>query len=87
MANVRDPAFWRRFSMAVHLDEEQNTTPDAKSASSNGSRPPIKHTYVLQTPADKTDIANTAILPENRGSNGTARNSDGQNALAGSSFF
>jgi hypothetical protein len=22
MAGVRDPAFWKRFSMAVHLDEE-----------------------------------------------------------------
>lgn len=23
MAGVRDPAFWKRFSYAVHLDEEQ----------------------------------------------------------------
>ncbi|KXT01643.1 hypothetical protein AC579_1140 [Pseudocercospora musae] len=23
MAGVRDPAFWKRFSTAVHLDEEQ----------------------------------------------------------------
>jgi hypothetical protein len=44
MANVRDPAFWRRFSLAVHLDEEQNTTPDTQSASSTGSRLPIKRT-------------------------------------------
>ena len=22
MANIRDPAFWKRFSIAVHLDEE-----------------------------------------------------------------
>jgi hypothetical protein len=63
MANVRDPAFWRRFSVAVHLDEEQNTTPDTKSASSNGSRPPIKHTYVLQI-CDDADIANTHLTSE-----------------------
>jgi hypothetical protein len=85
MANVRDPAFWRRFSMAVHLDEEQNTTPDTKSASSNGSRPSIKHTYVLQN-LPMMRISLTHILPANRGLIGTARNSDGQNALAGSSF-
>lgn len=23
MAGVRDPAFWKRFSLAVHMDEEQ----------------------------------------------------------------
>lgn len=23
MAGVRDPAFWKRFSVAVHMDEEQ----------------------------------------------------------------
>ncbi|OCK87354.1 uncharacterized protein K441DRAFT_691216 [Cenococcum geophilum 1.58] len=32
MAVVRDPAFWRRFSMAVHLDEEAQT-----------ARPELKH--------------------------------------------
>lgn len=24
MANVRDPAFWKRFSTAVHFDEEKS---------------------------------------------------------------
>ncbi|KAK0280509.1 hypothetical protein LTR35_008151 [Friedmanniomyces endolithicus] len=33
MANVRDPAFWKRFSTAVHLDEEGGYT----------SRPELKH--------------------------------------------
>ncbi|KAL1982935.1 hypothetical protein VTN96DRAFT_622 [Rasamsonia emersonii] len=28
MAGVRDPAFWRRFSLAVHMDEEQARSPD-----------------------------------------------------------
>ena len=23
MAGVRDPAFWKRFSVAVHMDEDQ----------------------------------------------------------------
>ena len=30
MANVRDPAFWKRFSTAVHLDEEYASQPDLK---------------------------------------------------------
>ncbi|KAF2492309.1 hypothetical protein BU16DRAFT_564765 [Lophium mytilinum] len=34
MAVVRDPAFWRRFSMAVHLDEE---------AQNPQARPELKH--------------------------------------------
>ena len=36
MAVVRDPSFWKRFSMAVHLDEEQT--------------PGLKHTFVLLLP-------------------------------------
>ncbi|KAL1964551.1 hypothetical protein VTN77DRAFT_6848 [Rasamsonia byssochlamydoides] len=28
MAGVRDPLFWRRFSIAIHQDEEQNRSPD-----------------------------------------------------------
>lgn len=33
MAGVRDPAFWRRFSMAVHMDEEKGTgTSDAEKS-------------------------------------------------------
>jgi len=37
MAVVRDPAFWRRFSMAVHLDEE------SQQAQSPQGRPELKH--------------------------------------------
>jgi len=39
MAVVRDPAFWRRFSMAVHLDEEAQT-----------AKPELKHSYVIPQP-------------------------------------
>ncbi|KAF2168478.1 hypothetical protein M409DRAFT_21227 [Zasmidium cellare ATCC 36951] len=27
MSGVRDPAFWKRFSVAVHMDEEQGPEP------------------------------------------------------------
>jgi hypothetical protein len=37
MAMVRDPAFWKRFSTAVHLDEE---------AQAQASTPGLKHQYV-----------------------------------------
>jgi len=35
MALIRDPAFWRRFSVAVHLDEEAGTHPTMASPSSS----------------------------------------------------
>ena len=38
MSGVRDPAFWKRFSYAVHLDEETGTQ--------GQSRPDLKHKYV-----------------------------------------
>lgn len=41
MAGVRDPAFWRRFSVAVHLDEEKAGGLDNGSVS---SKAPLKHT-------------------------------------------
>jgi len=39
MAAVRDPAFWKRFSTAVHLEEaaSQPSTP------MTATRPPLKH--------------------------------------------
>ena len=40
MAGVRDPAFWKRFSTAVHLDEEQGH---------GGQRPQLKHEYAPPT--------------------------------------
>lgn len=43
MAGVRDPAFWKRFSMAVHLDEENGA-----------SRPEMKHSYVFTSQANST---------------------------------
>ncbi|KIW19102.1 hypothetical protein PV08_03394 [Exophiala spinifera] len=44
MAGVRDPAFWRRFSMAVHMDEEKANMSDSGSASSSSSHGGLKHT-------------------------------------------
>ena len=41
MATIRDPAFWRRFSVAVHLDEEASTRPTMASPSLS---PELKHT-------------------------------------------
>lgn len=32
MALVRDPAFWRRFSRAIHLDEEARTAENKEAA-------------------------------------------------------
>ncbi|KEF56510.1 uncharacterized protein A1O9_06697 [Exophiala aquamarina CBS 119918] len=43
MAVVRDPAFWKRFSMAVHLDEEKGTISDARSTSSLDPKSGVKH--------------------------------------------
>ncbi|KIW84788.1 hypothetical protein Z517_00176 [Fonsecaea pedrosoi CBS 271.37] len=43
-AGVRDPAFWRRFSMAVHLDEEKGTISDTRSNSTASSTAPLRHT-------------------------------------------
>ncbi|KAF2748536.1 hypothetical protein M011DRAFT_476534 [Sporormia fimetaria CBS 119925] len=40
---VNDPSFWRRFSVAVHLDE-------AKTLSQGTDRPALKHTYVSSNP-------------------------------------
>ncbi|OQO14887.1 hypothetical protein B0A48_00269 [Cryoendolithus antarcticus] len=35
MSGVRDPAFWKRFSVAVHMDEEAAPTrPDLKHSDS-----------------------------------------------------
>ncbi|RMZ76236.1 hypothetical protein DV738_g5049, partial [Chaetothyriales sp. CBS 135597] len=44
MAVVRDPAFWKRFSIAVHLDEEKGNFPDNQSASTGHSKQTLKHT-------------------------------------------
>ena len=45
MAAVQDPAFWKRFSVAVHIqDEEKGNTLDDGSMSTASSRPQLKHT-------------------------------------------
>ncbi|KIW54974.1 hypothetical protein PV05_07294 [Exophiala xenobiotica] len=43
MSGVRDPAFWRRFSMAVHLDEEKGNISDSRSTSTASSKAALKH--------------------------------------------
>lgn len=42
MAGVRDPAFWKRFSVAVHMDEEQGEKLGAqyKDPYVNAAQPP-----------------------------------------------
>lgn len=47
MAGVRDPAFWKRFSMAVHLDDEENAS----------GRPELKHKYVSYTPTPANTLS------------------------------
>ncbi|KAF2274332.1 uncharacterized protein EI97DRAFT_435168, partial [Westerdykella ornata] len=39
--SVRDPAFWRRFSVAVHQDEEAQLR--AQAGSDSSARPELKH--------------------------------------------
>jgi hypothetical protein len=49
MTGVRDPAFWRRFSLAVHLDEEKAPGSEKASISSSSLQkrycPPIRPNY------------------------------------------
>ena len=47
MAGVRDPAFWKRFSVAVHMDEEQGEKLGAQYKDPYVNRPRL-HTYILQ---------------------------------------
>ncbi|KIW69972.1 hypothetical protein PV04_02284 [Phialophora macrospora] len=45
MAAVQDPAFWKRFSVAVHQqDEEKAHMSDGRSMSTVSSTPQLKHT-------------------------------------------
>lgn len=47
MAGVQDPAFWKRFSVAAHLHDEEKVLPlESRTNSSTSSRPVVKHTYV-----------------------------------------
>ncbi|EKG13054.1 hypothetical protein MPH_09789 [Macrophomina phaseolina MS6] len=49
MATVRDPMFWKRFSAAIHLDEEaatgraQHQQPEEDKSTSTKSRPKLDH--------------------------------------------
>lgn len=47
MAGVRDPAFWKRFSVAVHMDEEQGEKLGTQYKDPYVNRPHT-HTYILQ---------------------------------------
>jgi len=70
MAVVRDPSFWKRFSMAVHLDEERN------AAVSSSDRPELKHTYVpfAQTMTQRGRAQTLIFIPESLGLNANKRN-------------
>ncbi|PNS15712.1 hypothetical protein CAC42_4164 [Sphaceloma murrayae] len=43
MATVRDPAFWKRFSTAVHLNDVESTAGSAASTPSLSKRPTLDH--------------------------------------------
>ncbi|KAF4312417.1 hypothetical protein GTA08_BOTSDO11751 [Botryosphaeria dothidea] len=50
MATIRDPMFWKRFSAAIHLDEEaaageapKDQSSDSSSSSASKSRPKLEH--------------------------------------------
>lgn len=50
MAGVRDPAFWKRFSVAVHMDEEQGEKLGAQYKDPYvNSDPPILHSKTSGT--------------------------------------
>ncbi|KAF2224794.1 hypothetical protein BDZ85DRAFT_280015 [Elsinoe ampelina] len=43
MATVRDPAFWKRFSTAVHLNDVESTAGSATSSPTLNKRPTLDH--------------------------------------------
>ena len=43
----RDPAFWRRFSMAVHLNEDAEKNSRGIGDPAMSPRPVLNHTYVF----------------------------------------
>ena len=52
MAGVRDPAFWRRFSMAVRLDEEKGVVSGSGTAmgkSNSEEMGMVQHRYVVRS--------------------------------------
>ncbi|KAI9729319.1 MAG: hypothetical protein M1834_006990 [Cirrosporium novae-zelandiae] len=53
MAGIKDPAFWRRFSLAVHMDEEQQNTPGAPSFASGNSDVKYSANWVEQQRKEK----------------------------------
>ena len=62
MAGVRDPAFWKRFSLAVHMDEEQQG--EKRGAQLKDQYVPITNpkgnsTSHLAAPNIETSSANT----------------------------
>lgn len=50
MATVRDPNFWKRFSAAIHMDEEAKAGMEKEvgqsSDSKKSSRPKLEPSYV-----------------------------------------
>jgi hypothetical protein len=75
MAVVRDPAFWRRFSVAVHLDEEAQT-----------AKPELKHSYVIPSRAAIPKVTRpTNISTVSPGSRANRQSAPAALAFAGSS--
>lgn len=75
MAGVRDPAFWKRFSYAVHMDEE------------NAQRGDLKHRYItnFRSPFNYNTPANHHRAAVNPGSHVSNRRRTDAHASAGSS--
>lgn len=86
MAGVRDPEFWRRFSMAVHLDEEKGNISDSRSTSTASSRAPLKHSYVARYQWRHINNQLTRYV-ETRGLNDIEGNNAELKLWAGSSPF
>ncbi|MCJ1359680.1 MAG: hypothetical protein MMC33_009682 [Icmadophila ericetorum] len=60
MTVVRDPAFWKRFSIAVHLDEEASTPSSMRSP--DDPRPVLKHSESWLTRETKKKQRNKYLL-------------------------
>lgn len=64
MAGVRDPAFWKRFSVAVHMDEEQQ-------GEKRGAQ--LKDQYVLHHQPEETSTSGLARYPNQTSFANTSR--------------
>ena len=75
MAGVRDPAFWKRFSMAVHMDEENGSQGQTE----------LKHRYTRSYTTSNFIHSRTNLLIATHGSADKTVNEIAGPASAGSS--